>query len=98
MKEKKNMNQQIKELIKMSHDIVTHERNWDARARMFNKEKFAELIGVKFFTRETLRDAIAQGWFRKKKSHKTMDSNLALAKLKNRLNNISELKNERTNH
>jgi hypothetical protein len=38
------MNERIKELIEKSYDIVPHERDWDATSRVFNKEKFAELI------------------------------------------------------
>ena len=38
------MNQRIRELIEKSYDIVPHERDWDATSRVFNKEKFAELI------------------------------------------------------
>jgi len=38
------MNERIKELAEQSYDEVPHERDWDATTRVFNKEKFAELI------------------------------------------------------
>ena len=38
------MNQRIRELAEQSYDEVPHERDWDATSRVFNKEKFAELI------------------------------------------------------
>ena len=38
------MNQRIRELAEQSYDKVPHERDWDATSRVFNKEKFAELI------------------------------------------------------
>jgi uncharacterized protein YutE (UPF0331/DUF86 family) len=38
------MNERIKQLIEQSYDEVPHERDWDAVTRVFNKEKFAELI------------------------------------------------------
>lgn len=38
------MNERIKQLIDQSYDEVPHERDWDAVTRIFNQEKFAELI------------------------------------------------------
>ena len=42
-------------------------------------EKFAELIVKECASREELLGAIARGWCSEKNSHKTMDSDLALA-------------------
>jgi hypothetical protein len=42
-------------------------------------ERFAELIVGECINREELLGAIARGWCSEKNSHKTMDSDLALA-------------------
>lgn len=42
-------------------------------------EKFAQLIVQECVNREQLLGAIARGWCSEKNSHKTMDSDLALA-------------------
>ena len=42
-------------------------------------QKFAELIVKECVNREELLGAIARGWCSEKNSHKTMDSDLALA-------------------
>ena len=42
-------------------------------------DKFAELIVKECINREELLGAIARGWCHEKNSHKTMDSDLALA-------------------
>jgi len=42
-------------------------------------KKFAELIVAECINREELLGAIARGWCSEKNSHKTMDSDLALA-------------------
>ena len=42
-------------------------------------DKFAELIVRECVNREELLGAIARGWCSEKNSHKTMDSDLALA-------------------
>jgi hypothetical protein len=42
-------------------------------------EKFAELIVAECVNREELLGAIARGWCSEKNSHKTMDSDLAVA-------------------
>jgi hypothetical protein len=42
-------------------------------------ERFAELIVAECVNREALLDAIARGWCSEKNSHKTMDSDLAVA-------------------
>jgi hypothetical protein len=42
-------------------------------------EKFAELIVRECVNREALLGAIARGWCSEKNSHKTMDSDLAVA-------------------
>jgi hypothetical protein len=44
-----------------------------------NEQKFAELIVKECINREELLGAIARGWCSEKNSHKTMDSDLALA-------------------
>lgn len=41
--------------------------------------KFAELIVLECIDREALLGAIARGWCSEKNSHKTMDSDLAVA-------------------
>ena len=46
---------------------------------IFSKEKFAELIVRECANREALLGAIARGWCSEKNSHKTMDSDLAVA-------------------
>jgi hypothetical protein len=46
---------------------------------IFSKEKFAELIVRECINREELLGAIARGWCSEKNSHKTMDSDLAVA-------------------
>jgi len=46
---------------------------------IFSKEKFTELIVRECANREELLGAIARGWCSEKNSHKTMDSDLALA-------------------
>ena len=46
---------------------------------IFSKEKFAQLIVRECVNREELLGAIARGWCSEKNSHKTMDSDLALA-------------------
>lgn len=38
------MNERIKELAEQSYVEVPHERDWDATSKIFDKEKFAELI------------------------------------------------------
>jgi hypothetical protein len=46
---------------------------------IFSKEKFAQLIVRECVNREALLGAIARGWCSEKNSHKTMDSDLAVA-------------------
>jgi len=46
---------------------------------IFSKERFAELIVGECVNREALLGAIARGWCSEKNSHKTMDSDLAVA-------------------
>jgi fermentation-respiration switch protein FrsA (DUF1100 family) len=38
------MNERLKELAEQSYEEVPHEREWDSTTRVFNKEKFAQLI------------------------------------------------------
>jgi len=45
----------------------------------FTSSKFAELIVQECVNREALLGAIARGWCSEKNSHKTMDSDLAVA-------------------
>jgi len=64
------MNQRIKELADKCFSTLPHEDEL---------EKFAELIVRECVNREALLGAIARGWCSEKNSHKTMDSDLALA-------------------
>ena len=68
------MNERIIELIKQSGTDVSGK--WMS---MYQVEKFAELIVRECVNREELLGAIARGWCSEKNSHKTMDSDLALA-------------------
>jgi len=76
------MNEQIKLLAEQAR-----EKKFDYRARegeshyiyVLNEEKFAELIVRECVNCEELLGAIARGWCSEKNSHKTMDSDLAVA-------------------
>jgi hypothetical protein len=68
------MNERIKELVEKSY---IYDKQNDSS--FFNKERFAELIVAECINREELLGAIARGWCSEKNSHKTMDSDLALA-------------------
>jgi hypothetical protein len=52
---------------------------WSNHAIEFELEQFAELIVRECINREALLGAIARGWCSEKNSHKTMDSDLAVA-------------------
>jgi hypothetical protein len=56
-------------------DRHTFDQAW---FQLYNK-KFAELIVQECVNREELLGAIARGWCSEKNSHKTMDSDLAVA-------------------
>jgi hypothetical protein len=71
------MNERIRQLEKQSYTEVMHEMGGTYMA--FDKEKFAELIVAECVNREELLGAIARGWCSEKNSHKTMDSDLAVA-------------------
>ena len=74
------MNEQIKELSKQA----TIKDHWSIDEGRYltdylNEQKFAELIVAECVNREALLGAIARGWCSEKNSHKTMDSDLAVA-------------------
>jgi hypothetical protein len=71
------MNPRIQELEKQSYTEAMHEMGGTYMS--FDKEKFAELIVKECVNREELLGAIARGWCSEKNSHKTMDSDLAVA-------------------
>ena len=72
------MNERIKELVRESnldvYGLGKEKYKWE-----YTVEKFAELIVAECINREELLGAIARGWCSEKNSHKTMDSDLALA-------------------
>jgi hypothetical protein len=72
------MNERIRIFERESHiDVYALGKDrakWEATL-----EKFAELIVRECVNREELLGAIARGWCSEKNSHKTMDSDLALA-------------------
>jgi len=77
------MNERIKELAEQAGIAV-----WGDAVYMYHPDntldstvmtKFAELIVKECINREELLGAIARGWCSEKNSHKTMDSDLALA-------------------
>jgi hypothetical protein len=71
------MNERIKELAEQAgyQEDMFGIGHWD----MPECKKFAELIVRECVNREELLGAIARGWCSEKNSHKTMDSDLALA-------------------
>lgn len=77
------MNERIRELAEQTG--ITTNIDTDYFERDMNKwvdyfsEKFAELIVGECVNREELLGAIARGWCSEKNSHKTMDSDLAVA-------------------
>jgi len=70
------MTDKIYELIKRSEVSISHPRCFSG---YIDIEKFAELIVRECINSEELLGAIARGWCSEKNSHKTMDSDLALA-------------------
>jgi len=80
------MNERIKELAKQAGMVkILEEHAHEYGGGTFENtpypelEKFAELIVKECVNREALLGAIARGWCSEKNSHKTMDSDLALA-------------------
>ena len=71
------MNERIKELAEQAgyQEDMFGIGHWN----MPECKKFAELIVRECVNREELLGAIARGWCSEKNSHKTMDSDLALA-------------------
>ena len=67
------MNNRIKELLSQAGV------HYEVMPKDTVHEKFAELIVRECVNREELLGAIARGWCSEKNSHKTMDSDLALA-------------------
>jgi hypothetical protein len=74
------MNERIKKLSEQAR-IKDHWSIDEGRylTNYLNEQKFAELIVRECVNREELLGAIARGWCSEKHSHKTMDSDLALA-------------------
>jgi hypothetical protein len=74
------MNERIKKLAEQAR-IKDHWSIDEGRylTNYLNEQKFAELIVRECVNREELLGAIARGWCSEKNSHKTMDSDLALA-------------------
>jgi hypothetical protein len=87
------MNERIKKLSKQAGDYVNETYTGPVRSKTPGKiwedghigwhtqfnEKFAGLIVAECVNREALLGAIARGWCSEKNSHKTMDSDLAVA-------------------
>jgi len=69
------MNERIRQLAEQAGDDWDHTLESDKEFL----EKFAELIVRECVNREALLGAIARGWCSEKNSHKTMDSDLAVA-------------------
>ena len=73
------MNKRIQELAEQAFDKANNGTIYDIKIPKEFIEKFAELIVRECVNREELLGAIARGWCSEKNSHKTMDSDLALA-------------------
>jgi hypothetical protein len=79
------MNERIRQLAVMANPSskeIYEADNWQYNCAAWdsnNLTKFAELIVQECINREELLGAIARGWCSEKNSHKTMDSDLALA-------------------
>jgi hypothetical protein len=72
------MNERIKELLSEAK-IYDGSTTQNITTCPSDLEKFAELIVRECVNREALLGAIARGWCSEKNSHKTMDSDLAVA-------------------
>jgi len=75
------MNEQIKQLMDQTLD-EKFSGTWSTMDLLDLQkfaERFAQLIVEECVNREALLGAIARGWCSEKNSHKTMDSDLALA-------------------
>jgi len=59
--------------------IAPEYNGFDHTRLSISQQRFAELIVKECVNREALLGAIARGWCSEKNSHKTMDSDLALA-------------------
>ena len=73
------MNQQIRELAEQAGYTPLPGFDFANELQEVFLKKFAELIVRECINREELLGAIARGWCSEKNSHKTMDSDLALA-------------------
>jgi hypothetical protein len=80
------MNERIKELAeqakKHSLDAMIKITDQEQALKVYSESydtKFAQLIVAECVNREALLGAIARGWCSEKNSHKTMDSDLAVA-------------------
>jgi len=72
------MNSQIDDLYRQARLDAGYEKDFEATVQDVY-QRFAELIVQECVNREELLGAIARGWCSEKNSHKTMDSDLALA-------------------
>jgi len=73
------MNERLKQLAIESKLIAPEYNGFDHTRLSISQQRFAELIVKECVNREALLGAIARGWCSEKNSHKTMDSDLALA-------------------
>ena len=73
------MNERTKQLWKESQQWNGSDDGRGGLKILESVDKFAELIVAECANREELLGAIARGWCSEKNSHKTMDSDLALA-------------------
>ena len=73
------MNERIKQLWEKSQQWNGSDDGRGGLKILESVDKFAELIVAECANREELLGAIARGWCSEKNSHKTMDSDLALA-------------------
>ena len=73
------MNERIRALAEQAGFKVNWQHEDVQAIKMARFEKFAELIVGECVNREQLLGAVARGWCSEKNSHKTMDSDLALA-------------------
>jgi hypothetical protein len=75
------MNERIKQLAVQADLLIKKSNGDEFQYGNFDPkfQKFAELIVAECVNREALLGAIARGWCSEKNSHKTMDSDLAMA-------------------
>lgn len=73
------MNERLKQLAIEAKLIAPEYNGFDHTRLSISQQRFAELIVAECVNREALLGAIARGWCSEKNSHKTMDSDLAVA-------------------